>query len=41
MSEQGMMRSWRHRQGRRGWRRGLYLPHYPTVDLVVMTEKDN
>ncbi len=41
MSELGVMRSRGHRQGRRGWRRGLCPPHYPTVDLAAVTDKDN
>lgn len=35
------MRSWGHRQGRGGWRRGLCPPRYPTVDLMALTDKDN
>lgn len=35
------MRSWGHRQGREGWRRGLCPPRYPTVDLMALTDKDN
>lgn len=41
MSELRDMRSWGHRQGRGGWRRGLCPPLYHTVDLMALTDKDN
>ena len=41
MNELRDMRSWGHRQGRGGWRRGICPPLYPTVDLMALTDKDN